>query len=148
MVLKIKIIVRDHSFLERFNTDLKKLLNIKAKKEIYKSRNKIKFTILKSPHVHKDAQQTFGLISNSFNYELCSDQISKILSYYRKILCRLVPDVKLILVLKTLKRKPLLDRKVLSRYSKSFLSDKDPLDCLISLSIIGKTLFLCLNSSI
>lgn len=141
MVLKIKVIVRDHSFLKRFNIDLKKLLNIKSKKETYKSRTKIKFTVLKSPHVHKDAQQTFELVSNFYSYSLSSNQISRILSYYKKILCRLVPDIKLILVLKTLKRKPSLDKKILSRYCKSLPNDKDPLDGLISLSIIGNTFF-------
>jgi len=142
MVLKIKVIVRDRFHLERFNIDLKKWLNIKAKKEMYKKCTKIKFTTLKSPHVHKDAQQTFELTSNFFSYTLSSNQVSRILSYYKKKLCILIPDVKLIFVLKTLKRKFLLDRKVLSRYSKSFLKDNNTVECVANLSFIGKTSFL------
>jgi hypothetical protein len=142
MVLKIKVIVRNDFNIEKFNIDLKKLLNIKAKKEMYKNRTKINFTILKSPHVHKDAQHTFELTSNFFNYVLSSNQVSRILSYYKKLLCSLIPDVKLILVLKTLRRSFLLNNKVIFRYSKSSLSDNDFLDSLAALSFIGKTRFL------
>ena len=149
MILKIKVIVRDHFNVERFNIDLKKLLSIKVKKETFKYSTKIKFTTLKSPHVHKDAQQTFELRSNFINYTLSSNQVSRILSYYKKVLCRLVPDVKLEIVLKTVKRKPLLDKKVLYRYSKLYSKDKNLLDNLVYLSFIGKTRFcICLNSSI
>lgn len=142
MILKIKVIVRDHFNLERFNIDLKKLLNLRAKKEIYKNRIKIKFTYLKSPHVHKDAQQSIELISNSFSYVLSSNQVSRVLSFYKKILCRLIPDVKLIIVLKTLKRKPFLDKKILSRYNKLSVNDDNLLNNMTNLSFIGKTFLL------
>jgi Ribosomal protein S10p/S20e len=146
MFLKIKVIVRDPFNSIRFkkdflNLDLKKLLDIKIKKKTYKRRKKIKFTTLKSPHVHKDAQHTFELTSHFSNHTLKSNQISKILSYYKKLLCRLTPDAKLLIVFKTSKRNNFLEKKGLSWHRNTFTKNSDLLNCLVSLSFVGKNSF-------
>jgi ribosomal protein S10 len=105
MIIKIKVIIRDPFNSKKFIGDvlkvnLKKLLNIKSTKRTYLKRTRKKFTTLKSPHVHKDAQTSFELVSYNITLKLKSYQISRLLSYYKKICCNLIPDAKIKITLK------------------------------------------------
>lgn len=123
MILKIKIIVRNSIDPKKFIGDflkinLKSLLSLKVKKLTYRRRYKKQFTTLKSPHVHKDAQTSFELVSYCFTVKLKSSQISKFLCYYKKFLCKFVPNIKVKIAFKIPKYKPLSEKRVLVKYLK------------------------------
>ena len=75
MLLKIKVIIRDPSNSKKYigedlKINLKKLFKVKTKKKIARRKTRRKFTTLKSPHAHKDAQTSFELVSYNYIFKL------------------------------------------------------------------------------
>lgn len=147
MILKIKIITRDSLNLEKFKKEdftieLQKLLNIKEKEKTYKKRTTRKITSLKSPNGHKDAQHTFELSSHTCNNYVRSNQISKLLYYYKQFFYKITPDAKIMLIIKTTEKQAhIAGKKFLKLYKNSISKDKDILKNLKFLSYIGKSFF-------
>lgn len=142
MIIKIKIITRDPFNSKKYIGDvlkvnLKKLLNIKSKKSTYQKRTRRKFTTLKSPHVHKDAQTSFELVSYSTTLKLKSYQVSRLLTYYKKICCKLIPDAKIKITLKVSNLNTFQEK----RSFKHTLNTKSLPDYLIKLGFFGKDNF-------
>ena len=100
-------------------------------------RTRKKFTTLKSPHVHKDAQASFELLSYNFTLKLKSYQISRLLSYYKKICSNLIPDARIKISLKVSNVYLLREKKVFS----TKLKTNCLADYLTKLGFIGKDNF-------
>ena len=146
MIIKIKVIVRDPLNSKKFIGDvlkvnLKKLLKIKSRKTTYQKRTRRKFATLKSPHAHKDAQTSFELISYNIRLKLKSYQISRLLSYYKKICCHLIPDAKIKITLKVFNTNSLQEKKGLFKSFKQTLNTNSLPDYLTKLAFFGKDLF-------
>ena len=121
---------------EILKINLKSLLSLKVKKFTHRRRSKKQFTTLKSPHVHKDAQTSFELVSYCFTVKLESSQISKFLSFYKKFLCKLIPNIKVKIAFKIPKYKPLSEKRALVKYFKK-ISMKHSLFLPIYLTELG-----------
>jgi Ribosomal protein S10p/S20e len=146
MILQIKIISRDPVDPRKFIGDflkinLKNFLNLKHKKMTHRGRTRKRFTTLKSPHVHKDAQTSFELVSYYYTLKIRSDQVSKFLSFYKKFLCQLTPDIKVRITLKVPKHKTLLEKKHLLRNIRSWTTKDSLPNYLTQLGFLGKVSF-------
>jgi ribosomal protein S10 len=146
MLLNIKIILRDPNNSKKYIGDvlkinLKKLLKFKTKKITSRKKTRRKFTTLKSPHVHKDAQTSFELVSYNYILKLKSSQLSKFLSYYKKICCRLIPDAKVKITFKINPTKKVYERKSIIRRFSNSTSKNSLIDYLTELGFFGKNFF-------
>ena len=153
MLLNIKIILRDPINSKKYIGDvlkinLKKLLKIKTKKITSRKKTRRKFTTLKSPHAHKDAQTSFELVSYNYILKLKSSQLSKFLSYYKKICCRLIPDAKIKMTFKIGTTKKIHEkRSIIKRFNYS-TSKNSLTDYLTELGFFGKDFFYCVLSDV
>ena len=146
MLLNIKIILRDPTNSKKYIGDvlkinLKKILKIKTKKITSRKKTRRKFTTLKSPHAHKDAQTSFELVSYNYILKLKSSQLSKFLSYYKKICCHLIPDAKIKITLKVFNTNSLQEKKGLFKSFKQTLNTNSLPDYLTKLAFFGKDHF-------
>lgn len=72
------------------------LLKIKVKTQLnFVKKKKSAFSILKSPHVNKKAQDQFLYIKYSKNYNLCTTHYKKLFILIKKLNFRLFSDVKI-----------------------------------------------------
>lgn len=146
MLLKIKVILRDPSHSKKYigevlKINLKKLLKVKTKKKTARRKTRRKFTTLKSPHAHKDAQTSFEIVSYNYIFKLKSNQVSKLLSYYKKICCRLIPDAKIKMVFKINTFKHTQERRGIIKHFNHFTRKDSLTDYLIELGFYGKDSF-------
>lgn len=146
MLLNVKVIFRDPSNIKKYvgevlPINLNKLLKLETRKKTPRKKTRRKFTTLKSPHVHKDAQTSFELVSYSYTFKLKSNQVSKLLSYYKKIRCRLIPDttIKMVFIINTFKY--LQERKGVVKRLKNFTRRNFLPDYLTELECYGKDCF-------
>jgi ribosomal protein S10 len=153
MLLKIKVILRDPSNSKKYigevlKINLKKLFKVKTKKKIARRKTRRKFTTLKSPHAHKDAQTSFELVSYNYTFKLKANQVSKLLSYYKKICCRLIPDVKIKMILKINVSKDIQEKRGIIRHFNHFTCRNSLIDYLIELGFYGKDSFYPVSSDV
>lgn len=153
MLLNIKIIREDPTNSKKYVRDvlkinLKKLLKIKTKETTYQRKIRKKFTTLKSPHAHKDAQTSFELVSYDYTSKLKSNQLSKFLSYYKKIYCRLIPDTKVKMTFKVCTAKEICRKRNMFRHFKHSTNKKSLTDYLTELGFFGKDSFHCVLSDV
>lgn len=153
MLLKIKVILRDPSNSKKYigevlKINLKKLFKVKTKKKIARRKTRRKFTTLKSPHAHKDAQTSFELVSYNYIFKLKANQVSKLLSYYKKICCRLIPDVKIKMILKINTFKDTQEKRGIIKHFNHFTCRNSLTDYLIELGFYGKDSFYPVSSDV
>ena len=153
MLLKFKVIIRDPINSKKYigevlKINLKKLFKVKTKKKIARRKTRRKFTTLKSPHAHKDAQTSFELVSYNYIFKLKANQVSKLLSYYKKICCRLIPDVKIKMILKINTFKDIQEKRGIIKHFNHFTCRNSLTDYLIELGFYGKDSFYPVSSDV
>jgi ribosomal protein S10 len=101
-------------FLTFFNENTKKNFNY-IKKNFSKNNNKIVFTVLKSPHVNKSAQEQFEIRPSTVQLTIMTSQIFKTLIFLKKLKNNAFADINFkIKFLNSLKKQNLMEKKVLN----------------------------------
>lgn len=152
MKLHIKFVSRDKNI---YFLNVKKILKhlVKKirnnKKRSYRQQRKKsqRFTTIKSPHAHKDAQTSFEHVLYKYHLKLESKQISKFLHYYKESCNSINLNLKSKIALKIKSSKKIHQKNLYFFKNKNFLQVY-----LVGLGFFGKQFFLqkfiCLNSSV
>ena len=86
-----------------------------VKKTFAKKKKKIVFTILKSPHVNKTAQEQFEIKFLAFQLTIITSQIFKFLIFFKKLKNSIFADINFkIKISSNLKKQNLLKKKLLN----------------------------------
>jgi ribosomal protein S10 len=92
LFIKTKNKIALKNFLLFLNKNMDKNFNL-IKKKFKKKKKKIVFTVLKSPHVNKSAQEQFEMNFMSFQLTISTTQVFKILIFLKKLKNSIFADI-------------------------------------------------------